>query len=311
EAPAAELDLAAAPEADLGALDGAFDAAAAIAAAAYPPPDAEPPPAASGPAAQAPPAEPFADSFAGAFAEPPAGPEPLAAAELGQAAAAPLFEGEPFAEEAPPLPAPEPASAPAPFAPAPLQVHEPEPAVSYEPGPAADLGLPPEIAAAYGAAGADTFELPPAVADGLFDAAPAPEPLEVEPLPPPAPSVAIEGTHRVVLHTVDGQVKRGLLVDALLDAPALPLQAQGAGAAEEIPTEGIKAIFFMLAPGEKAPAPEGRKVRVTFRDGRQVAGFSPDYHEGLVGFFMIPADTRTNTGRIWVYQSAVKSVAVS
>jgi hypothetical protein len=50
---------------------------------------------------------------------------------------------------------------------------------------------------------------------------------------------------------------------------------------------------------------------VTFRDGRQVAGFSPDYREGGIGFFMIPADTRTNTGKIWVYRSAVRQVAVS
>ncbi len=148
---------------------------------------------------------------------------------------------------------------------------------------------------------------------GLFDDLGAPEPiLEPEPLPAAgAPGVSVPGSHRVVLHTVDGQVKRGLLVDALLDAPLLPLQPQGPGAPEELPTDAIKAIFFMLAPGEKAPSPEGKKVRVTFRDGRQVAGFSPDYQEGLVGFFMIPADTRTNTGRIWVYQSAVKSVAVS
>ena len=59
---------------------------------------------------------------------------------------------------------------------------------------------------------------------------------------------------------------------ALLDAPELPLQPQGPGTAEGIPTDAIKAIFFMLAPGEKAPAPEGKRVRVTFRDGRQVAG---------------------------------------
>jgi hypothetical protein len=52
-------------------------------------------------------------------------------------------------------------------------------------------------------------------------------------------------------------------------------------------------------------------VRVAFRDGRQVAGFSPDYHDGGVGFFMIPADTRTNTGRIWVYQAATRQVTVS
>ncbi len=84
-----------------------------------------------------------------------------------------------------------------------------------------------------------------------------------------------------------------------------------AGAPEIVATDNVKAIFFMLAPGEKAAAPVGKKVRVTFRDGRQVAGYSPDYQEGTIGFFMIPADTRTNTGRIGVYRSAVKNVAVS
>ena len=42
-----------------------------------------------------------------------------------------------------------------------------------------------------------------------------------------------------------------------------------------------------------------------------MAGFSPDYRETGVGFFMIPGDTRTNTGRIWVYRSAVRQVSVS
>jgi hypothetical protein len=76
-------------------------------------------------------------------------------------------------------------------------------------------------------------------------------------------------------------------------------------------TADVKAIFFMLTPGERPPAPLGKRVRVAFRDGRQVAGFSPDYQEGGAGFFMIPADTRTNTGRIWVYQAAVKQVSVT
>ena len=52
-------------------------------------------------------------------------------------------------------------------------------------------------------------------------------------------------------------------------------------------------------------------MRVTFRDGRQVAGYSPDYDPKLAGFFMLPADTRTNTGRIWVYRAAVREVSVS
>jgi hypothetical protein len=106
-------------------------------------------------------------------------------------------------------------------------------------------------------------------------------------------------------------VKRGVLEDADLGAAALALAAQPGAAGEALAIENIKAIFFMLAPGEPAPSPEGKRVRVTFKDGRQVAGFSPDYRDDGVGFFMIPADTRTNTGRIWVYRSAVKSVALT
>jgi hypothetical protein len=73
----------------------------------------------------------------------------------------------------------------------------------------------------------------------------------------------------------------------------------------------VRAIFFMLSPGESAPEATGVRVRVTFRDGRQVAGFSPDYDPEAIGFFMVPADTRTNTARIWVYRAAVRQVSVS
>ena len=141
----------------------------------------------------------------------------------------------------------------------------------------------------------------------------APPPPASAPPPEPARGGAsrVEGSHRVVVHTIEGLVKRGLVEDAELDGRALHVTAQPGLAPEEIATEKVKAIFFMLAPGEKAPAAEGKRVRVTFRDGRQVAGFSPDYDETGIGFFMIPADTRTNTGRIWVYRAAVRQVAVS
>ncbi len=105
-------------------------------------------------------------------------------------------------------------------------------------------------------------------------------------------------------------MKRGTLTDVELDAPTIRLEGQ-AGGAESIPASRVKAVFFMLAPGESAPVPEGKKVRVIFRDGRQVAGYSPDYDPHLAGFFMLPVDSRTNTARIWVYREAVREVSVS
>ena len=125
------------------------------------------------------------------------------------------------------------------------------------------------------------------------------------------PGLVVHGVHRVVVHPVEGQAKRGLLSDADLAAPVLGLSPQPGAEPEVLGTDRVKAIFFMLAPGETPPRPEGKRVRVTFRDGRQVAGFSPDYSEDGVGFFIIPAELRTNTGRIWIYRAAVKSVAVS
>jgi len=106
-------------------------------------------------------------------------------------------------------------------------------------------------------------------------------------------------------------VVRCSLANSDLEAPELELDTGAPGATTLVATDGVKAIFFMLAAGEVASPPPGKRVRVTFRDGRQVAGFSPDYQEGGIGFFMFPADTRTNTGRIWVYQAAVKQVSVS
>jgi hypothetical protein len=127
---------------------------------------------------------------------------------------------------------------------------------------------------------------------------------------PPGRAAVVAGTHRVVVHTSDGQVRRGLITDATLDAEAIILTSQG-GLRESLPADGIKAIFFMLPLGATPPAAEGKKVRVTFRDGRQVAGFSPDYAPDRPGFFMVPVDTRTHTARIWVFRSAVRQVSVS
>jgi hypothetical protein len=152
---------------------------------------------------------------------------------------------------------------------------------------------------------------PPAAPEGEPEEAAEPARDASEQDAPARRGVVVEGSHRVVVHTVEGHVKRGALEGADLASASLALAARPGGPTEAVPTDKVKAIFFMLAPGEQAPPPEGKKVRVTFRDGRQVAGFSPDYDETSVGFFMIPGDPRTNTGRIWVYRSAVRQVAVS
>jgi hypothetical protein len=268
-------------------------------------------------------------------------PAPLASLEPEGAAApahAPDLETLPAEGEAVPTGQPEPEPEAISLSEAELEsfsLDEPEPLAIADlpsPLPEADPGsfaeleqpveidIPPEISAAYdlppATSAALDFAPPPlsdvAVALGqAVDPAPDSEP-EIEPVSlAPSGAGRVSGTQRAVVHLLDGQVLRGTLTDADLEAPELELDSGNPGALDQVASAAIKAIFFMLAPGEPPPAAGGKRVRVTFKDGRQVAGFSDDYREELVGFFMVPVDTRTNTARIWVYQAAVKQVSVS
>jgi len=262
-------------------------------------------------------------------------PEPADAAgtEVVSLEAIAIMPPPPGAEAlAPPLPLPQaaagepPALPPAPVAP-PMLVPQAPSAIE-------------EVTAVFGVGEVTaSFPVEPAPAvEAKYAVGPQPLP-EVEPQvqePPPAPGRAeapgaesaapagaasagpaswgttptfIAGEHRVVLHTVEGQVLRGALADADLVDHSVPLHLPS-GEVQHFPASRLKAVFFMLAPGGAPPSALGTKVRVTFADGRQVAGMSPDYAPGAVGFFVVPLDTRTNTGRIWVYRDAVRQISL-
>ena len=103
-------------------------------------------------------------------------------------------------------------------------------------------------------------------------------------------------------------MKRGVLRNVDLLDESIALEPQGAGSPERVPAARLKAVFFMLPPGSRPPLVSGNKLRVTFNDGRQIVGFAKDYSDGKPGFFVIPADNRTNTARIFIYRGSVQSV---
>jgi hypothetical protein len=139
---------------------------------------------------------------------------------------------------------------------------------------------------------------------------PAPMPaVALRAAPAPAPNAIIPGEHRVVVHTLEGQVKRGMVRNPVLDGEQIDLEVVPGQPPERIATRRLKAVFFLLPPGSRGPLGEGLKLRVTFSDERQVAGFAPNYRPSDNGFFMIPSDTRTNTARIYIYRAAVKNIA--
>jgi hypothetical protein len=135
---------------------------------------------------------------------------------------------------------------------------------------------------------------------------PTPESLESSPR---APTLDLEGgDQRIVLHMMDGRVKRGLARELSLMAEAIPIEVRAGGPTEEIPVEQVKTIFFMLAPGAERPVPHGEKIRVMFHDGREIVGYSSDFKSSDRGFFLVPADARSNTGKVYLFRWSVHDI---
>jgi hypothetical protein len=143
---------------------------------------------------------------------------------------------------------------------------------------------------------------PPAAPEAAPEVAPAASPAA------PARAVALPGSRRVVIHLSDGQARRGQVADVELAGDAFDYIAAG-GAIESVPRSDVRTAFFMRAPGAPAPRCDGTFLRVTLRDGRELAGWSTDHGSGGDGFTLIPEETSSSAALVWVSRSAVRSMA--
>jgi len=291
-------------------------------AGTYQPADLQPPPAVPTP----PPAAPRIS-----VPRPPAGPPPPR-----PAATAPPQPPAPPAATQPTVPAPPRSPMPVSAVTAPqVRGPPPPPPAAYALGddgrrvqvPALSVARPepPQLSVGFGRSGPFAQGKPVLLTPAPLDTMDALEDAEAssrEPEAPPATDVAtgaevfggaylnptfVEGEHRVVLHTLEGQVKRGMVKDLDLMDPVIRL-AQPGRPPEAIAAERVKAIFFMQEPGTTPFPAAGRRIRVGFADGRQIVGFSEDVDAGEQGFFLVPADTRTHTARIYVFRAGVHSI---
>lgn len=124
--------------------------------------------------------------------------------------------------------------------------------------------------------------------------------------------------NRVVARFVDGHVLKGTTQDFSVSRDAFHVIPPEAGAAPiRVAMTLLKAVFFVKDhTGDSAynerkafeTQVPGRKLQVTFKDGEVLVGSSTAYHADRPGFFMTPADPKSNNDRIFVVSKAVRSV---
>lgn len=126
---------------------------------------------------------------------------------------------------------------------------------------------------------------------------------------------------KVVARYVDGRVVKGLSQDFFPNKDRFRISPadKPPGEAVEILLKELKAVFFVrdfvgnyqyderkeYVEGDK---PSGRKIEVTFKDGEVLVGTTLGYDPNRPGFFLFPADPKSNNIRVFAVTTAVKRV---
>jgi len=128
------------------------------------------------------------------------------------------------------------------------------------------------------------------------------------------------GATRVVARYTDGRVIKGFTQDFFANKDRFHLILDDNRRTVEVPVQRLKAVFFVrdlsgnsqyqerkrYLQGEN---PGGVKLEVTFADGEVLVGSTPlGYDPKRQGFFVTPADPKSNNLRVFVVASAVKGV---
>jgi len=123
---------------------------------------------------------------------------------------------------------------------------------------------------------------------------------------------------KVVARFRDGRLVRGYTADFHPSKPQLHLSAEPHSSDTLfLQLSQLKALFFVrdfngdqtrVDRHEFSAAPQGRKVVVTFHDGETLLGSTLGYRGEGEGFFVQPADPRSNNLRVFVAPGATQQV---
>lgn len=124
----------------------------------------------------------------------------------------------------------------------------------------------------------------------------------------------------VVARFTDGRVIKGTTHDFAPNKTEFHLYEGGdeRTRAVALSTASLKAVFFVKSfqgnrhhkvdNSFRAASGQGRKIKVTFLDGEEMAGLTMGYSPDKPGFFLVPADPKSNNARVYVLNAAVAKV---
>lgn len=128
--------------------------------------------------------------------------------------------------------------------------------------------------------------------------------------------------NKIVARYQDGRMMKGSSTDFMPNKDifhVVPVDSPPGSKPFDIFVKDLKAVFFVKdfdgkgRDGNKqdfdpAKPVAGRKIKVVFKDGEVMTGTTQGYQPGRPGFFVVPADPKSNIDRSFVVSAATLEV---
>lgn len=127
---------------------------------------------------------------------------------------------------------------------------------------------------------------------------------------------------KVIARYTDGRMVKGLTSNFWPTKQVFHISPEGAGPqapTKEVRIDELKAVFVVHDLAGRPDYQErkgfdansrisGQKLQVRFKDGEQMFGSSMTYDPTAPGFYLFPADPKSNNDRVFVVNAAVAQV---
>lgn len=123
--------------------------------------------------------------------------------------------------------------------------------------------------------------------------------------------------NRIVLHYRDGRIAKGRTGDFFPDKQWFHVIDKETEKTTRVDITKLKGIFFVKDFDGDPEYQEqysgartglGKKVKVAFKDGEAVTGYTPGFSPTKPGFFLFPSDPGCNTEKIFVINVATDEI---
>jgi hypothetical protein len=123
--------------------------------------------------------------------------------------------------------------------------------------------------------------------------------------------------NKIVIRFADGKIMKGTTEDFFPNKEIFHLNNKENGEYHEIKVRDLKAVFFVKSfegssgykdTNDVERVGLGRKIRVQFKDGEIIVGYTQGFSPNRAGFIVSPADPDCNNERVFIVNAATEIV---